>query len=74
MVPVRAGIQIAETKDEKQGLTWGGDAPLPRRQIEQYALAPFLAEVSPEAIAVGERGMIAPRLRGTDLLLRTSGT
>ena len=54
-------------------LTWGGDAPLTRRQIEQYALAPFLAEVSPEAIAVGERGMVAPRLRGTDLLLQMVG-
>ncbi len=50
--------------------TSGRDAPLPKRQIEQYGLAPFLKEVPAEAISVGERGMIAPHLRGTDLLLR----
>ena len=50
--------------------TWGGHGPLPERQIRQYDLEPFLAELPPEAIGVGERGMVTPRLRGTNLLLR----
>ncbi len=54
-------------------LTWGGDAPLPERMIEQYGLAPFLAELPADAIAVGERGMVVPRLRSTDLYLRLIG-
>ena len=54
-------------------LTWGGDAPLPARMIEQYGLAPFLAELPESAISVGERGMVAPALRGTDLFLRLIG-
>jgi CRP-like cAMP-binding protein len=45
--------------------SWGGDAPFSARQIEHYQLEPFLAELPPEAIAVGERGMVVPRLRGT---------
>jgi hypothetical protein len=53
--------------------TWGGDAPLPQRMIEQYQLGPFLAELPPSAISVGERGMVVPRLRGTDLFLRLIG-
>jgi hypothetical protein len=55
-------------------LTWGGDAPLPSRMIEQYHLAPFLAELPPAAIAVGERGMVTPRLRSSDLFLRLIGS
>ena len=50
--------------------TWGGLAPFPERQIRQYGLEPFLAEMKPEQIAVGERGMVARHLRGTDLLFR----
>ena len=53
--------------------TWGGDAPLPQRMIDQYGLAPFLAELPQSAISVGERGMVLPRLRGTDLFLRLIG-
>jgi len=53
--------------------TWGGDAPLPQRMIDQYGLAPFLEELPQSAISVGERGMVAPRLRGTDLFLRLIG-
>ena len=53
--------------------TWGGDAPLPQRMIEQYQLAPFLAELPESAISVGERGMVVPRLRGTDLFLQLIG-
>ena len=54
-------------------LTWGALAPFPQRMIEQYHLEPFLKELPPEAIAVGERGMIAPELRGTDLILEMIG-
>ena len=54
--------------------TWGGDAPFPQRMIDQYGLAPFLAELPASASSVGERGMVAPRLRGTDLFLRLIGT
>lgn len=48
-------------------LSWGGDGPFTRRLIEHYQLAPFLEELPPEALAVGERGMAAPKLRGTDV-------
>ncbi len=54
-------------------LTWGGDAPLPTRMIAQYDLLPFLAELPATALAVGERGMVVPRLRGSDLFLRLLG-
>ncbi|HUI28285.1 MAG TPA: cyclic nucleotide-binding domain-containing protein, partial [Candidatus Kryptonia bacterium] len=54
-------------------LTWGGDAALPQRMVEQYHLAPFLAELPQSAIAVGERGMVTPRLRNSDLFLRLIG-
>ena len=47
--------------------SWGGDAPFSARQIDAYQLAPFLAEVSPKAIVVGERGMVLPRLRGSPI-------
>ncbi len=51
-------------------LTWGGDAPIPQRMVDQYGLAPFLAELPASAIAVGERAMVRPRLRGTDVLFK----
>jgi hypothetical protein len=54
-------------------LTWGALAPIPERMIRQYGLEPFLRELPPEAIAVGERGMIAPDRRGSDLLLEMLG-
>jgi len=47
--------------------SWGGDAPFSRHQIEQYMLEPFLAEVPREAMAVAERAMIKPELRGGKL-------
>jgi hypothetical protein len=50
--------------------SWGGDAPLSARQIEQYGLQAFLDEVPLDAIAVGERGMVAKHMRGTDLFTR----
>jgi hypothetical protein len=48
-------------------LSWGADAPFSERLIEHYQLAPFLKELPPETMAVGERGMVVPRLRGSDL-------
>jgi hypothetical protein len=50
-----------------QRLSWGGDAPFSPRLIEEYQLAPFLAEMAPERIAVGERAMVVPELRGSPL-------
>ena len=47
-------------------LTWGGHG-CSERQVEQYQLAPFLAEVPAECLVVGERAMISPRWRGSDL-------
>jgi len=48
-------------------LSWGGDAPFSERLIQSYQLAPFLKEMGPERIAIGERGMVTPRLRGSDI-------
>ncbi len=47
--------------------SWGGDAPFSQRLIEHYQLAPFLAEMVQGRIAVGERGMVVPRLRGSEI-------
>lgn len=47
-------------------ITWGGHGFSPR-QIEQYQLSPFLAEIPIERMVVGERTMISSRWRGTDL-------
>ncbi len=51
-------------------LTWGGDAPFTERHVEQYDLAPFLAELPPEQIVIGERFMVERAYRGTDLIYR----
>ena len=48
-------------------LSWGGDAAFSQRLVDCYQLAPFLAEMKPEQIAVGERGMVTPRLRGSPI-------
>lgn len=45
-------------------LTFGADG-FSARQIDQYSLAPFLSEVSARVMAIGERLMLAPHLRGT---------
>ena len=47
--------------------SWGGDAPFSERLREHYQLAPFLEELPPETLVVGERGMVVPRLRGSDV-------
>lgn len=49
-------------------LTWGGGPGFSDRQIEQYRLQPFLDEIPAERMAVGERAMVRPELRGTSLL------
>ena len=46
---------------------WGGDAPFTARLVEHYRLAPFLAEIPAGAMAVGERGMVKPELRGSPI-------
>jgi len=46
---------------------WGGDAPFTDRLVDHYRLAPFLDEIPPEAMAVGERGMVRPDLRGSSI-------
>ena len=48
-------------------MSWGGDAPFSERLIDHYMLEPFLAEASPEIMAVGERGMVKPDLRGSPI-------
>jgi hypothetical protein len=55
-------------------LTWGGHG-FSDRQIDQYGLRPFLAELPAETMLVGERTMISPSWRGIDLFsVLTEGT
>jgi CRP-like cAMP-binding protein len=48
-------------------MTWGGDG-FSDRQVEQYQLAPFLAELPAELMGVGERNTVLPGYRGTGVL------
>jgi GNAT superfamily N-acetyltransferase len=48
-------------------MTWGGDG-FSDRQIDQYQLAPFLAELPGEVMGVGERNSVLPAYRGTGVL------
>jgi hypothetical protein len=48
-------------------MTWGGDG-FSDRQIDQYQLAPFLAELPPDLMGVGERNTVLPSHRGTGVL------
>ena len=50
--------------------SWGGDAPFTARMASQYRLGPFLAQSPAEHMIVGERFMVRPELRGSDLLFR----
>ena len=57
-------------------ITWGGDG-FSQRQIDQYQLGPFLAEIPTAMMAVGERNSVLPAHRGSgvlDGLLMFSGT
>lgn len=47
--------------------SWGGDAPFTQHLIDHYYLQPFLDALPPETMAVGERGMVKPELRGTTI-------
>lgn len=51
-------------------LSWGRDAPFAARQIEQYDLDPILGQVAPEQIIIGERFMVCPEFRGSDVLYK----
>ena len=51
-------------------LTWGGDTAFTNRHLEQYDLAKFRHSLSDDQIIIGERFMIEPALRGSDLLYR----
>jgi CRP-like cAMP-binding protein len=46
--------------------SWGGDG-FSDRQIRQYGLRPFLEEMDPSRLMVGERTMVAPSYRGGPL-------
>jgi predicted GNAT family N-acyltransferase len=48
-------------------LSWGGNG-FSARQVDEYSLVPFLDELPHEHIAVGERVMVTPTLRGTGLV------
>jgi hypothetical protein len=48
-------------------MTWGGDG-FSDRQIAQYQLGPFLAEIPAELIGVGERNTVLPSHRGTGVI------
>jgi len=47
-------------------LTFGAEGFSPR-QVDQYSLGPFLSEVPAGCMAVGERLMVAPELRGSTI-------
>ena len=54
-------------------LNWGGDG-FSERQIRQYQLEPFLAEISPETMSIGERTMVAASHRGTAVYVDLANT
>jgi len=54
-------------------LSWGGDAPFSRDQVELYMLEPFIAEVPLEAMAIADHAMITPELRGSELFDALNG-
>src|ERR1051325_5221451 len=45
-------------------MSFGAEGFSPR-QIDQYSLGPFLADLPAELMAVGERSMVVPELRGS---------
>lgn len=47
-------------------ITWGGQG-FSDRQIEQYRLTPFLNELPHEVLSVGERVMVRPGQRGSEV-------
>ena len=72
-VDAQSRVYIAAQDDQVAGTmrwTWGGDSPLPDRHINQYALERFLEKIPREQIIVGERFMVSPTLRGSDLIFQ----
>ncbi len=66
-----ARIFVAEVDGRVVGtsrMNWGADAAFSERHVSQYRMQPFLDRIPPADIAVGERFMVEPSLRGTDLL------
>jgi hypothetical protein len=59
----RDGDQVVGTAR----LSWGAKG-FSDRQIEEYSLTPFLDELPHEHLAIGERVMVTPALRGTGLV------
>jgi predicted GNAT family N-acyltransferase len=53
-------------------MTWGGDR-FSERQIHHYHLERYVQELPPEMMIVGERLMVAPRLRGSGLVEQLVG-
>ena len=77
-----AGRRLVEPEDEESWiffardgedivgtarLSWGAKG-FSERQVDEYSLAPFLAEVPHEHLAIGERVMVTPKQRGTGLV------
>ena len=59
----RDGVQVvAATR-----MTWGGDG-FSDRQVDQFQLAPFLAELPADVLGVGERNTVLPSHRGSGVL------
>jgi hypothetical protein len=48
-------------------MSWGGDG-FSARQLEQYQLAPFLADLPADVMGVGERNTVLAAYRGTGVL------
>jgi hypothetical protein len=66
----QAWIFFARDGDDVVGtarLSWGADG-FSIRQVDEYSLTPFLAELAPSMLAVGERVMVMPKYRGTGLV------
>ena len=51
-------------------VTWGGDTDFNQRMIDQYDLEPFLQSVPREQMIVGERFMVTPDQRGSDVIFK----
>lgn len=66
----RGWIFFARDGDDVVGtarLNWGADGFSPR-QVDEYSLTPFLEQLAPGMLAVGERVMVMPQYRGTGLV------
>ncbi|HEU5302625.1 MAG TPA: cyclic nucleotide-binding domain-containing protein [Acidimicrobiia bacterium] len=63
-------IFFAKEGDDVVGtarLSWG-ERGFSERQVDEYSLAPFLDQIPHRHLAIGERVMVTPRLRGTGLV------